>query len=195
MKNFMVLLLGIGIGVGGTLFWLRKDIKKQIQEMENTKKMNENGSKEGDDMPFSMENPVVELPKEPQKQEKIAYNNIPLEEKDAEINDSSDDIHGSDETDGGIFEIDVDEMMHNHEYEKERLVYFRGDKIMATESGTIISNPFLLVGGEWENCVGNYAENTAFIRNPKMVTDYEIYVEDDGLYADEYGDVGSDFED
>lgn len=193
MKNFMVLLLGIGIGVGGTLFWLRKDIKKQIQEMENTKKMNENGSKEGDDMPFSMENPVVESPKEPQKQEKIAYNNIPLEEKDAEISDSSDDIHGSDETDGGIFEIDVNEMMHNHEYEKERLVYFRGDKIMATESGTIISNPFLLVGGEWENCVGNYADSTAFIRNPKMVTDYEIYVED-GLYADEYGDVGSDFE-
>ena len=194
MKNFMVLLLGIGIGVGGTLFWLRKDIKKQIQEMENTKKMNENDSKEGDYMPFSMENPVVEPPKEPQKQEKIAYNNIPLEEKDAEISDSSDDIQESDETDGGIFEIDVDEMMHNHEYEKERLVYFRGDKIMATESGTIISNPFLLVGGEWENCVGNYAENTAFIRNPKMVTDYEIYVED-GLYADEYGDVGSDFED
>lgn len=194
MKNFMVLLLGIGIGVGGTLFWLRKDIKKQIQEMENTKKMNENSSKEGDDMPFSMENPVVEPSKEPQKQEKIAYNNIPLEEKDTEISDSSDDIQESDETDGGIFEIDVDEMMHNHEYEKERLVYFRGDKIMATESGTIISNPFLLVGGEWENCVGNYAENTAFIRNPKMVTDYEIYVED-GLYADEYGDVGSDFED
>lgn len=194
MKNFMVLLLGIGIGVGGTLFWLRKDIKKQIQEMENTKNEAENSEKGADDVPFSMENPVVELPKEPKKTEKIAYNNIPLEEKGVEEDDSSEEIHGSDETDGGIFEIDVDEMMHNHEYEKERLVYFRGDKIMATESGTIIGNPFLLVGGEWETCVGNYADNTAFIRNPKMVTDYEIYVED-GLYSDEYGDVTSDFED
>lgn len=194
MKNFLVLLLGIGIGVGGTMFWLRKDIKKQIQEMKNTKNEAENSEKGADDVPFSMENPVVEPPKEPKKTEKIAYNSIPLEEKGTEEDDSSEEIHGSDETDGGIFEIDVDEMMHNHEYEKERLVYFRGDKIMATESGTIISNPFLLVGGEWENCVGNYADSTAFIRNPKMVTDYEIYVED-GLYSDEYGDVTSDFED
>ena len=87
----------------------------------------------------------------------------------------------------GLGEIDEDDFMRNDANEKERLVYYRGDRIMATESGTIITNPAMLVGVTWENCVGNYADRTAFIRNSKLVTDYEIYVED-GLYTDEYGD-------
>lgn len=192
MKIFLVLLLGIGIGVGGTMFWLRKDIKKQIREMKNAEN-EQKEEKKTDDIPFSVGDAEVKPVNEPVKTEKTAYHSIPLEEKETEVDDSEE-VVGTDETDGGIYEIDVDEMMHNHEYEKERFVYFRGDKIMATEAGTIISNPFMLVGGEWENCVGNYAENTAFIRNPKTVTDYEIYVED-GLYSDEYGDIAGDFED
>lgn len=93
---------------------------------------------------------------------------------------------GNDETNGGVFEIDKDDFMADDGYEQERLVYYRGDKIMATEDGTIVTNPFILVGGEWDKCVGNYADRTAFIRNPRLVVDYEIYVED-GLYSDEYG--------
>ncbi len=200
MKNLMVLLLGFGLGIGGTLLWLRKDIQKQIQELENTK----NEENVEDNIPFSMKKEVkknVQKAVEARKTEKTAYHNVPQVEskpQEAEIEPEEEeeiDYGGEfvDETDGGIIEIDVDEMMHNHEYEKERLVYFRGDKIMATESGTIIGNPYILVGGEWESCVGNFADNTAFIRNNKTVTDYEIFVED-GLYADEYGSE-SGFED
>ena len=89
--------------------------------------------------------------------------------------------------DGGCFEIDIDDFMHDDSNEKVRLVYYRGDRIMATENGTILTNPAMFVGTTWENCVGNYADHTAFIRNARLVTDYEIYVED-GLYTDEYGD-------
>jgi hypothetical protein len=94
---------------------------------------------------------------------------------------------GNDETDGGCFEIDEEDFLHNDANEKERYVYYRGDRIMATENGTIITNPAMFVGTMWENCVGNYANNTAFIRNSRLNTDFEIYVED-GLYSDEYGD-------
>ena len=76
--------------------------------------------------------------------------------------------------------------MHDHDFEKERLIYFKGDKVMATEDGTIIPKPFTLIGGEWENCVGNYADGTAFLRNSNLVTDYEVYVEE-GMYEDEFG--------
>lgn len=93
---------------------------------------------------------------------------------------------GHNETDGGVFEIDKDDFNADDGYEQERLVYYRGDKIMCTEDGTIVTNPFILVGGEWDKCVGNYADHTAFIRNARLVTDYEIFVED-GLYSDEYG--------
>lgn len=93
---------------------------------------------------------------------------------------------GHDETDGGVFEIDKDDFNADDGYEQERLVYYRGDRIMCTEDGTVVTNPFILVGGEWDKCVGNYADHTAFIRNARLVTDYEIFVED-GLYSDEYG--------
>jgi hypothetical protein len=59
---------------------------------------------------------------------------------------------------------------------------------MCTENGTKIERPALLVGGEWENCVGNYANRTAFIHNGRLNMDYQIYVED-GFYADEFGDL------
>ena len=185
MKNLLILLFGAALGAGGTILWLRKDIQKQLEEIKKQENESKN-EKRDDDMPFQVE-------EKPKKEEKVAYHNIPMsdpkpaeEENIDEIEDDDIDISGNDETDGGILEIDVDEMMHNHEYEKERLVYYRGDRVMSTESGTIITNPFPLIGGEWENCVGNYADSTAFVRNMRLLTDYEIYVED-GLYSDEYG--------
>ena len=90
------------------------------------------------------------------------------------------------DTDGPIIDIDQATFEHDHSNEKERLVWFSGDHVMATESGTIIPNPCILVGNQWELAVGKWAQNTAFIRNPKLVTDYEIYVEN-CCYTDEYG--------
>ena len=83
-------------------------------------------------------------------------------------------------------EIDKDEFIHNNEYSKENLYWYRGDHRMATEDGTLVDNPFMLVGPDWEKYVGNYAQSTAFVRNPRLNIDYEIYV-DEGRYLDEYG--------
>ena len=200
MKNLLIFLFGVGCGVGGTLVWLRKDIRRELDAIENRK--NE------EDIPFTVGEPKKkeeksekmtqnldkyepseDVPEALKEENRIRYDKI-IDENYVETvedeDDFDDDPGASDESDGGIFEIDEDEFVHNYDNEKERLVYFRGDKIMSTESGTIIQNPFPLIGGEWENCVGNYADNTAFIRNPRLTTDYEIYVED-GLYTDEFG--------
>ena len=203
MKNLLIFLFGAAVGTVGTLFYLRKGIKKQLEVIENNAKNGEkeaaesdsegqkDSKKEGADnsVPFKMNEENV--PMAFKESTKINYNRI-IEDNyrgkpPVPVMPREDNFVGSDETDGGCFEIDEDDFIHNDENEKERLVYYRGDRIMATENGTIITNPAILVGTAWENCVGNYADRTAFIRNSKLVTDYEIYVED-GLYTDEYGD-------
>lgn len=203
MKNLLIFLFGAAVGTVGTLFYLRKGIKKQLEVIENNAKNAEketaesgcdnekDGKKEASDssVPFKMDEENV--PMAMKENTKINYNRI-IEDNyrgkpPVPIMPNDEHFAGSDEADGGCFEIDEDDFMRNDENEKERLVYYRGDRIMATESGTIITNPAMLVGATWENCVGNYADRTAFIRNSKLVTDYEIYVED-GLYTDEYGD-------
>lgn len=203
MKNLLIFLFGAAVGTVGTLFYLRKGIKKQLEVIENNAKNAEKEAAEyGSDkekdgkqdvsdssIPFKMDEENV--PMAMKESTKINYNRI-IEDNyrgkpPVPIMPNDEHFAGSDETDGGCFEIDEDDFMRNDENEKERLVYYRGDRIMATESGTIITNPAMLVGATWENCVGNYADRTVFIRNSKLVTDYEIYVED-GLYTDEYGD-------
>ena len=199
MKNLLIFMFGAAFGSVGTLFYLRKGIKKQLAIIENNakqqeKKASESKNKEqkeaeNEAAPFEMKE--EETPMAFKESTKINYNRIIEDNYSGKppvpVMPRENNFVGNDESDGGCFEIDEDDFLHNNEYVKERYVYYRGDKIMATESGTIIANPAMMVGTMWENCVGNYAHNTAFIRNSRMSTDYEIYVED-GLYTDEYGD-------
>jgi hypothetical protein len=96
------------------------------------------------------------------------------------------DIGESTETGDGFSEINKDDYVNDKTYEKDLLVYYRGDRIVSTENGTVITNPAILIGTDWERLIGIYAPNTAFVRNNRLVTDYEIYVEE-GSYTDEYG--------
>ena len=191
MKNLLVFLFGAGCGAVGMLFYLRRDIKKQLEAMEqNIKEKNE-------DVPFEMKDEGEKKEKEPvpaamNEEAKAGYDKI------VSMNDyrgrapvpvdgpvlSAERIN---ETDWNVTEIDMDTFMHDHSNEKERLVYYRGDRVLCTENGTILSTPAEIVGVLWEQSVGKYADNTAFVRNKRLVTDYEIYVED-GLYTEEFGD-------
>lgn len=202
MKNLLIFLFGVGVGAGGTLLWLRKDIKKELENMKKNEEVpfvysdadhpngyQEKGPKTTD--PSSADDgtiPVKPATDRLQYQTPVTPGESDLPEDEEESRDPE---GGFNETDGGILEIDEDTYLHDHEKTKERLVFFRGDQIMSTEEGTIITRPATLVGSEWENCVGNFADRTAFIRNSRLVTDYEIYVEE-GLYEDEYG-MGEDY--
>ena len=203
MKNLLIFLFGASVGAVGTLFYLRKGIKKQLETIENEAKKAGNSGGDGEkreektaenvakesNIPFEMKEDG--MPNALKETTKVQYNKI-VEDNyrgrpPVPITESNGNSVGMDESDGGCFEIDIDDFMHDESNEKVRLVYYRGDRIMATENGTILTNPAMFVGTTWENCVGNYADHTAFIRNARLVTDYEIYVED-GLYTDEYGD-------
>ena len=191
MKNLLIFLFGAAAGACGMLVWLRKGIKQELEKQAEAK----------EDLPFTVsdEDKKEEIPVNIEEhtidpETRVQYHNIVNEVKNNVVEDP-DEAFDQNPTDGyfvesdekaGLFvEIDDEEYLHNHDYEKEKLVYFRGDHIMCNENGTIYP-PYQLVGDDWENYVGNHAFNTAFIRNNRLLTDYEIYVED-GLYEDEYG--------
>lgn len=221
MKYILSFLFGAACGVGGTLLWLRKDIKRELDKLSEAS--NE------PDMPFVMEGHNDEgkepeslreaknglrsendIPVAVRSDTKLKYNKIINDVKNGtkpelkvpvmpredypeahyETDEDSDDIREEDkekiEEERAPFPISIEDYKHDDNYEKEYLVYFRGDKIMSTEEGTIIDAPAMLVGVDLEKAVGMDISNTAFIRNPKLSTDYEILVEE-GLYEDEYG--------
>lgn len=86
--------------------------------------------------------------------------------------------------------IDDEEFDNNPGFNKDKLVFYEADRVLATENGTVIENGYLLIGNDWEEEVGHYGFRTAYIRNNKSATDYEIYVEA-CAYADEWGTEGA----
>ena len=210
MKYILSFLFGAACGAGGMLLWLRKDIKKELESRETAEKCDEmpftmgKGKDSGNEQKSlreaknglrsenekavntrndvkiayhkivqdAKENAVPVMPRDDELFTKAAVPDIPKPESPQEFVD--------------VIPISKDDFKEDNGNEKEQYVYFRGDHIMASENGTIIPNPAMLVGTEWEKYIGDYAKNTAYVRNPNLVTDYEIIV-DDGLYEDEYG--------
>lgn len=105
-----------------------------------------------------------------------------LDEKE----DPEDVVKNLSEIPEGTFEIDLQTFNEDDDYSKDYYVFYAEDRIMSTDQGTIIPNYALFVGSNWEQYVGHYAKNSAYIRNPKLNTDYEILV-DHGSYSNEFG--------
>lgn len=53
MKNLLIFVAGVAIGAVGTLIWLRKDIKKTMEEQKTAVEAQKNGEND-DDLPFTM---------------------------------------------------------------------------------------------------------------------------------------------
>lgn len=245
MKNLLIFAAGVAIGAVGTLIWLRKDIKKTMEEQNNAKSAaeNEKNGDSEDDLPFKMgengeksdenaDKVAINTPVSPREQQRIDYNKVieevqngnvetlkvplsgtssgenggykpqiapvPILPRDENVaSDSVYDTPYADEEDyedeesvvprGEVFfEIDRDDYDNNPDYEKKVLIYYLGDHVMATESGTKIQNPAMFVGVQWDDYVGHYEENASFVRNMRLHEDYMVQVEY-GTYADEYG--------
>lgn len=214
MKTLLTFLFGAVCGAGGMLVYLRKDIKKRLEaEVEakkeedvpftvNDDKKNDENNKPSND--FTSQKVPMSVKKSAKVDYRAIYENanstpqpavvLPREEEKKEDTDDIEIRGGKDEPDVEPFEIDNSTFEHDHSFDKDRIVFYQGDQVMATEAGTIIPNPFILVGNRWESFVGHYANRTAFVRNTRLSTDYEIYVES-GTYTDEYGFDGISSED
>ena len=73
------------------------------------------------------------------------------------------------------------------EYDKTTLTFYMNDLIMANEEGDVIQDPAYLVGEreEWMREVGTSEDNIAYIRNEKIATDFEIICENKS-YTDDW---------
>ena len=219
MKNLLIFLFGAICGAGGTILYLRKDIKKELEQIkndselpfemgENEEKKTENESSEEKKEPVEL---TSERPEVAAEKVKVAYHKVikavaetpksgnseqisvpilPREEDENEL-----EIKNLTAVPNVCFEIDKDDFCNEHDgKEQEYLIYYSGDRIMCTENGTIITNPAILVGTQWEQYIGHYANHTAFVENARANTKYEIFVEYK-CYKDDYGDYDIERED
>lgn len=198
------------------ILWLRKDIKEELETISKASSdddvpfvMGEHNNEGADKKSLrEAKNGLREKNKAPiavREETKVEYNKIinevqsgikpelkipilPREDIPETHLDISDEetLANLDTDEDEFIPIDYETYKNERDYNQERLVYFRGDRVMCTENGTPISNPAIMVGSNWEQYIGASIENSAYIRSPKQNTDYEIYVED-GLYEDEYG--------
>ena len=125
MKNLLIFMFGAAFGSVGTLFYLRKGIKKQLEIIENNAKNTENKASseekknenetenepEKASVPFEMKE--EEAPMAFKESTKINYNRI-IEDNytgkpPVPVMPREDNFVGNDETDGGCFEIDEDD--------------------------------------------------------------------------------------
>lgn len=212
MRYFLTFLFGAACGAGGTFLWLRKDIKKRLETVEKESElpftMGGGDDSEKDEKASRSEISGLREHSEDDIQKgakvKVDYHKIvnavksgekpvapipvmPREDApETESEPEEPNVVVASDIPEGTFEIDMDDFENDESNEKRRLVYFEGDHVMSTENGAVVTNPAMLVGSDWENYVGHYAKHTAFVRNPRLCTDYEIYV-DEGLYSDEFG--------
>ena len=202
MKNLVYFLLGVGIGAGGTFLWLHNELKK-VKDQQNKKE---------DDVPFTAEDNKEnagnkgsasnnnETPEVNARQEmKTAYSNIVQSTSAAPVQDNGsnwgsapvpvmprEEVTGMNDESHEIFEITKEDYLAETGDEKDYLLWYRVDHVLCEENGTIIHNPFMFIGHDWMNYVGHYAKDTAFVKNARLCTKYEIKCEE-GLYTDVHG--------
>ena len=194
MKNFIIFLSGCFVGACGTFIYLRRDIKKQLDEI---KQQSENG----EDVPFVVGDPVdeekhdgVDVPETVVTKVKASkpdthktnYTSLVREATSAEGVNSVTENYISEKD---RFEPVVDRNELNDTlYDREHYVFYEGDQVLSTEAGSIIEKPSTLIGTDWDRYRGIIFENTSLIRDKKRMVICEILVEP-GTYSDEYGDI------
>lgn len=100
-----------------------------------------------------------------------------------DFDDEDDDIFPFEESDVPL-SITSDDMANDRLHDKITLLYFKKDGLVMTEDDEEIEDPEKLLGHEWQEAIGEFEPNVAYIRNDKNMTIYEI-VEENGHYIRE----------
>lgn len=192
--GIIIFILGAAVGAVGSLFYLRKEFQKKVEEEVTARDMAIRELKKASD------NKDYELRETNRKfNEKVAteiskrlgysednvsalVRNAPRTHSDASESKLEDDIaENSYPTEGNAdipYGISVDDFLTGRkEYEKTTLTFYAGDQVLATEDGDIIEDVPYILGPDWTNYVGKYEDKIAYIRNENAGTDYEVIVE------------------
>ena len=214
MKSLIAFLAGCVCGSVGTLLYLRRDIKKQLEEIQNEaiSKDNEDSDekdKSEKELPFTIgeggevdevRGPINKNDDTRIRMESSKVNTVKTK-YDSLVRGYTEPSTGEFLTDEEKDEADLAEIKTRPQFEPihdmtefndplfdtETYIFFRGDNIFCTDQGVVVERPALLVGTEWTKWIGTVKPNTALVRDNKRLKSIDICI-DDGLYSDEYGD-------
>ena len=199
-KYVMTFISGAVIGAAGVLLWLRKDYNKKIEEAvteheqkaAEAKKEAEKAKKE---LESEKKNADVRLQNELSR--RLGYTGDAAETmiRKADTRDSRGSQRRSEK--GNVefpepYGISGDDFLYdNKEFSKITLMYYKEDGVLATEDGQEVHDVLLVLGSHWQDEIGKYDDDIAYIRNEKAGSDYEVVCED-LEYAQVYGNEAPD---
>ena len=204
--------MGAVSGAVGSLFYLRKDFEKKVNDeieareriktefndKEDEKKRIRDAAKidsktsraiierEGyssDNVTAMIRNERTEAPRGLKTHSTVRKNVVFSIDENGEVDDSP--SEGPADVPYGISSEDF--IGTRPEYDKTTLTFYMNDLTMANEEGDIIQDPAYLVGEleEWMREVGTSEDSIAYIRNERIATDYEIICENKS-YSDDW---------
>lgn len=100
--------------------------------------------------------------------------------------DTASDVTNYSEFPEGAEPISKDDFEYDTRFSSEYLVFFRSENILARDDGVIINEPAVMLGSGWEQHIGIYEPEVAYIRNARFGEDYRVAVRPDS-YEDVFG--------
>ena len=213
-QGVIIFATGAVSGAVGSLFYLRKEFEKKVEEevvareriktefsdKENEKQRIQDAAtidskrsrgiaeREG----YSSDN-VTAMIRDERTEASRGLKTNPIRRKDVifsvDENGSIDDSPSEGPADIPYGITSEDFIGTRQEYDKTTLIFYMKDSTLSTEDGDIIQDPEYLIGerSNWWPEVGrsNPAELSAYIRNEKISTDYEILCENKA-YTDDW---------
>ena len=211
-QGILIFVTGAATGAVGSLFYLRAEFKKEVDEevaardmaIRELKKERDSAEHEARESSRRIDSKVSE---ELSKRLSYAGDDISLlAEKPRRTHSDASEGHSS-VREGVIFTVDEtgetyefpsegyaerpygisseDFLVTRKEFDKTTLLYYKGDDTLATEDGDIIKDIAYILGTDWTDSVGKYEDNIAYVRNEKASTDYEVICEDK-RYTDDW---------
>lgn len=198
MKKVIFLLLGVGIGGAIATYICKRKFEAELEkEIDSVKEAfgrrykpvkKDNGDTSKHPAPGVKDDKVVNA-KEVYKEtmQKIGYDTYSSDKKpqteETEEPEIDEPYPGSDlKAKPTVITPDEFEETNIH-FDKNTFYYYKGDKTMVDDTGMEIDDDLTAaVGTDFLNHVGEYEENTVYIRNARLQADYQIIVEEDAYH-------------
>lgn len=203
--GFLIFVSGVAVGAVGSLFYLRKEFNKKVEEEVSARDMairELKREKAKSDLEVERANNRIDSKVSSELSKRLGYSmdNVSALTRNAPTEHS----RGSQRPFGGredvIYSIDengeIDEypsegmrdvpygitsedfLLTRKEFDKTTLTWYEGDGVLATESGDIVQDVDFILGTDWKSEIGKSEDSIAYIRNDRAGTDYEVVVEE-----------------
>ena len=209
MKTFTGVVLfvsGAVLGAVGSLFYLRKEFNKKVEEevaardmaIRELKRKNAEGERELENTNRRFNQ---EVSSELSKRLGYSMDNVSALTRNAPTTHSEGSQRASRGREDVIYSVDengevedypsekpnpipyglssIDDFLLSHkEYDKTTLTWYDKDGVLATENGDVVEDVLFILGPDWQSEIGRLETGIAYIRNERAGTDYEVIVED-----------------